>query len=216
MAPCAQLGPAEIFLRIFLGVSQALSGYYCHNLVAICIVQGTHLSRDRGRSTSAPTSALNQLRPSFWAMSLRTHATKARRARFNPLPPHSHHFFLANPLPFSRPTFCLHFFPIANMSDQSGSSHLQVLFEAGLRDYERKTGIALARHPLAEQLQNCDSVDSVTAVLREQMKALSESRGKDKVLKPLKEVVSALHNLSSAAKFGQDIGLVRTWAPTGC
>ena len=101
------------------------------------------------------------------------------------------------------------------MSDQSGSSHLQVLFEAGLRDYERKTGIALARHPLAEQLQNCDSVDSVTAVLREQMKALNESRGKDKVLKPLKEVVSALHNLSSAAKFGQDIGLVRTWAPTG-
>lgn len=95
------------------------------------------------------------------------------------------------------------------MSDQSGSSHLQVLFEAGLRDYERKTGIALARHPLAEHLQNCDSVESVTAVLREQIKALSESRGKDKVMKPLKEVVSVLHKLSAAAKFGHDVGLVR-------
>ena len=95
------------------------------------------------------------------------------------------------------------------MSDPSGSSRLQVLFEAALRDYETQTGIALADHPLAEQLQSCDSVDSVTAVLREQTQAFSEFRGKDKVLRPLKNAVSVLSKLSSAANFGRDIGLVR-------
>jgi hypothetical protein len=95
------------------------------------------------------------------------------------------------------------------MSGQSGSSNLQVLFEAALQDYEEQTGIALAKHPLAEQLQNCDSVESVTAILRDQTQAFSEFRGKDKVMKPLKNTVSILYKLSAAADFGEAIGLVR-------
>jgi hypothetical protein len=95
------------------------------------------------------------------------------------------------------------------MSDQSGSSHLQVLLETALRDYEKQTGIALDKHPLGEQLQNCDSVDSVTALLCEQTQAFSEFRGRDKVLKPLKNTVSVLYKLSAAADFGRSIGLVR-------
>ena len=95
------------------------------------------------------------------------------------------------------------------MTDRSGSSHLQVLFEAALKEYEKKTGIALDKHPLAEELQNCHSVDSIIAVLRGQTRAFSEFREKDKVFKPLKKTVSLLHKLSAAASFGQDIGLVR-------
>jgi hypothetical protein len=95
------------------------------------------------------------------------------------------------------------------MDDQSGSSRLRVLFEAALQDYEKQTGIALANHPLAEQLQTCDSVDSITAVLREQTKTFSEFRDNDKVMKPLRNAVSVLYKLSAAASFGQDIGLVR-------
>ena len=74
------------------------------------------------------------------------------------------------------------------MTDQPGPSrlHWQVLFDAALQDYETQTGIVLANHPLAEQLQNCHSVESVTAVLREQTQAFSEFRGRDKILKPLK------------------------------
>jgi hypothetical protein len=84
------------------------------------------------------------------------------------------------------------------MSDQSGPSHFQDLFEAAIRDYESQTGNSLANHPLAEKLQSCDSVESVTAaVLSEQTKAFSEIREKEKVLKPLKKVLSALHKLSS-------------------
>ena len=91
------------------------------------------------------------------------------------------------------------------MSDQSESSHFQELFDAAFRDYENQTGEPLADHPLAEKLQSCHSVESVTAVLREQTEASSEIRGKDKVLKPLKNVLSVLHKLSSAP----DLGLVR-------
>ena len=97
------------------------------------------------------------------------------------------------------------------MSDQSGPSHLQTLFEAAFQDYESQTGKTLANHPLAEKLQSCDSVESVTAVLREQTEIASEIRGKDKVFKPLKNVLSLLYKLSSASTvdFGQQLGLVR-------
>lgn len=91
------------------------------------------------------------------------------------------------------------------MSDQSRPSRLEVLFEAALQDYQKQTGIVLDNHPLAEKLQNCSTVESVTAVFHEQTQAFSEFRGKDKVLKPLKNTVSVLHKLSAAA---DTIGLV--------
>lgn len=71
-----------------------------------------------------------------------------------------------------------HFLLTSGMSDQSGSSRLQVPLEAALKDYEDQTGIALAKHPspLAAQLQNCHSVESFTAVLHEQTRAFAEFR----------------------------------------
>ena len=92
------------------------------------------------------------------------------------------------------------------MSNQSGSSRL--LFEAALEDYKHQTGIDLAEHPLAERLQYYNSVESVTAVLREQAQDLKEFREKDKVFKPLEKVLIILDRLPSAANFAQDVGLV--------
>ena len=97
------------------------------------------------------------------------------------------------------------------MTDQLGSSNLHVLFEIALQDYEKQTGIALAKHPLAERLQNCGSVESVTVVLHEQTQTFSEFRGKEKTLRLLKNAVSVLYKLSSGADFGQAISLVRPW-----
>ena len=95
------------------------------------------------------------------------------------------------------------------MSEQSGPSQFQTLFEAAFRNYEKQTGKTLANHPFAEKLQSCDSVESVTTVLREQIET-SEIRGKDRVLKPLKKVLSVLHQLSSTSvNFGQHLVLVR-------
>jgi hypothetical protein len=102
------------------------------------------------------------------------------------------------------------------MSDQSGSSHLRVLFETALEDYKQQTGVELAEHPLAERLQDCNSVESVTAILREQAQDFKEFREKDKVLKPLKKVLTVLHRLPSAADFARDVGLVCPKALTEC
>jgi arginyl-tRNA synthetase len=94
------------------------------------------------------------------------------------------------------------------MSDQFASSHLKVLFEAALLDYESQTGIALAKYPLAERLQECHSVESITTFLHEQTKTFNEFRGKEKIMKSLKNSVSILCRLSVCAKLEQVIGMV--------
>ena len=80
------------------------------------------------------------------------------------------------------------------MSDQSGSSHLRMLFDAALKDYKQQTGIELAKHPLAERLQDCDSVASVTTILREQAQDLREFREKDKVFEATQKILTILHS----------------------
>ncbi len=102
------------------------------------------------------------------------------------------------------------------MSDQSESSRLRVLFEAALDNYKEQTGIELAEHPLAERLQDCDSVESVTDVLSEQAQAFKKFREKDKFMKPLKKVLTVLYNLSPAAGLSHYVGLVRPQSLTGC
>jgi hypothetical protein len=96
------------------------------------------------------------------------------------------------------------------MNDQSGSSHLRVFFDPALEDYKQQTGtgIELAERPLAERLQDGNTVDSVLAIVREQAQDFKEFREKDKVLKPLKKVLTILDILPSAAVFAQDAGLV--------
>ena len=88
------------------------------------------------------------------------------------------------------------------------NDHFQALLKSALQDYEKQTGIPLTNHPLAEKLQNCQSVDSVTTLLEDQSQAFNEFRGRDKITKPLKGVVSVLSKVSAAVSLGQDFGLV--------
>ena len=119
--------------------------------------------------------------------------------------------FVHHPIPTSHsldsPT--QHYFVSCDMSDNLQSSRIEALFESALRDYEKQTGIPLAKHPLAEQLQNCQSVDSVTALLQEQARALNDFRNGDKIMKSLKSIVSALSKVSAVAAAGHNIGVVR-------
>jgi hypothetical protein len=92
----------------------------------------------------------------------------------------------------------------------SESSHFQTLFDAALRDYERQTGTKLAEHPLAKQLDTCDSVQSVTAVLQKQAQGFSKFRGEDsKAMKSLNRGVHVLFMLSDSTVLGEGVGLVR-------
>ena len=81
------------------------------------------------------------------------------------------------------------------MSDQSGSARFLVLFEASLKAYEKQTNITLTKHPLTEQFQHCDSVESVATIFQEQVPACSGFRG-DRIMKPLNSAVSVLCALS--------------------
>ena len=95
------------------------------------------------------------------------------------------------------------------MSHTSPSSTFQSLFDVALQDYEKQTGTKLADHPLAKQLEACDSVDSVTSFLQERARAFQEFRGVDgKCMRSLKRVVDVLYTLSTNAAVGESIGLV--------
>jgi hypothetical protein len=99
------------------------------------------------------------------------------------------------------------------MGDRSQSSRFRTLFESALRDYESQTGTALATHPVTEKLQNCDSVESVTAVLQEQAREFSEFRGDNRrISNSLKGIVAVLYPLSASTAA---IGLVRRKASMG-
>jgi hypothetical protein len=99
----------------------------------------------------------------------------------------------------------------------SVSSYLRMLFENALGDYKQQTGIGLAEHPLAVRLQDCDSVESVTAIFFELVQGLKEYRENDKIIMPLIKVLAVLHRLPFATNFAQDVGgLVCPSAPTEC
>lgn len=95
------------------------------------------------------------------------------------------------------------------MDDQSQSHRFRTLFESALQDYQNQTGMTLSGHPLAEKLQHCDSIESVTAMLQEQAQGLSEFRGGDgRMMNSLKSVVSVLHTLSASTPLSEGVGLV--------
>ena len=95
------------------------------------------------------------------------------------------------------------------MADQSGPARFQALFESALQDYERKTGITLAQHPLAVDLQDCHSIDDITTLLQGRTQAFSDFRERDRMMKAIKTTVSILNPLSDAASLADVVGLVR-------
>jgi hypothetical protein len=102
------------------------------------------------------------------------------------------------------------------MTDHSRASHFRELFECALQDYEKETGTKLARHPLAEQLQGCNSVDSVLDILQQQTHAFTQFQGSNgRIMKSLKSAVSAIHALSSSATLTEVVSMVCCRVLTG-
>ena len=95
------------------------------------------------------------------------------------------------------------------MADYSGSACFKVLFESALQAYEKKTGITLAQHPLAKQLETCHSIEGTTALLQCQVEAVDDSQAKDGIMKAIKTTVSVLTSLSDAASLADAVGPVR-------
>jgi hypothetical protein len=95
------------------------------------------------------------------------------------------------------------------MDDHLGSTRFRALFESALQAYEKQTGITLARHPLAVRLHSCHSLESITALLKDQIPASNDSEGVLRLETSLKNAISILSTLSTSGAFEWAIGLVR-------
>jgi hypothetical protein len=102
------------------------------------------------------------------------------------------------------------------MTDQSGSARFQSLFESALQAYEKETRILLAQHPLAVDLQTCQSVDDITTILQGQAQAFNHFRESDRIMRAIRTTVSILTPLSQATSLANAVGLVRRKALMGC
>ena len=81
--------------------------------------------------------------------------------------------------------------------EPSSSSSFQDLFNDALQNYQIQTGTELIKHPLAKQLELCDSVDSIIAILQDQAHIFREFGGDNgKVMKSVKYSVNTLYTLS--------------------
>jgi len=94
------------------------------------------------------------------------------------------------------------------MSHPSPSLSFNLLFEIALQNYEKQTGMKLVEHPLAKQLEICNSVGRITAILQETAQPLREFRGDSgKLMKSLQATVHVLYTVSTSTALGEGIGL---------
>jgi hypothetical protein len=78
-----------------------------------------------------------------------------------------------------------------------------------LKAYQTTTGVTLAEHPLAIQVQSCHSVEAITTLLKYEARTFSNIQGSERVMKSIERAVSILSTLSTTATLGEAIGLVR-------
>ena len=89
----------------------------------------------------------------------------------------------------------------------SSSSNFQSVLDAALEAYEKKTKTKLLDHPLAAQLQSCDSPTAVLSVLQDIIQQFDRRRSSDERLSSwLSPTVSVLYAFSST--IGQGVGIV--------
>ena len=87
-------------------------------------------------------------------------------------------------------------------------SDFKSILDAALSEYERKTGKPLLDHPLAIELKQCESVDSIKAILRGQAEAFQQFRDEDeRLMRCINPVVDVLYTFSGT--LGGAAGTVR-------
>ncbi len=80
----------------------------------------------------------------------------------------------------------------------TSSSNFQLIFNNALNAYTKRTKKDLLKHPLADQLQDCDSPSGIIIVLQQQVQDFNESqRGNERLTKCLDSTVNVLHDFSA-------------------
>ena len=97
--------------------------------------------------------------------------------------------------------------PLRSIMASSSSANFQSIFNASLQAYDNKTKNNLLNHPLATQLQSCDSPHAVLAVLQDLVQKFDQRRTSDGRLKNwLDPTVNVLCTFS--ATLGGGVALV--------
>ena len=87
------------------------------------------------------------------------------------------------------------------------SLNFQLILSNALKTYEKQTKCDLLAHPLAAQLQACQSPSSILLVLQQQVQELNRSRATDdRLTKWLDPTVNVLYAFS--ATIGEGVSLV--------
>ena len=83
----------------------------------------------------------------------------------------------------------------------SSSSNFRLIINNALDTYQKRTRKDLRAHPLAVQLQTCDTPSAIIAVLQEQVQGLNQSRSTDeRWTKWLEPTVNVLHAFSGTVE----------------
>ena len=92
-------------------------------------------------------------------------------------------------------------------STAASSSNFQLIIHNALKEYQKRTKNDLLLHPLAAQLQTCDSPAEILTILQQQVQGSSQSRSSDdRWTKWLDPTVNVLFALS--ATVGASVSLV--------
>ena len=85
----------------------------------------------------------------------------------------------------------------------TSSPNFESIFTAALKAYKKQTKKDIASHPLATQLQSCDSPNAILAVLRSQVQIFDQSQSAEekwtKWLDPTVNVISAFSSFLNIA-----------------
>ncbi|KAH9077552.1 hypothetical protein EDB83DRAFT_1490622 [Lactarius deliciosus] len=88
-------------------------------------------------------------------------------------------------------------------STATSSSRFQDIFNAALKSYQKQTKKDLIAHPLASQLQSCDSTSAILAVLQDQVREFDRAHsGDERLTKWLVPTVNVLYAFSAAVSEG--------------
>jgi hypothetical protein len=101
--------------------------------------------------------------------------------------------------------------PMSTINQTAGPSrstdNFTAIFQAALHEYHTVTGKSLDTHPFATQLDDCNSPEAFSNVLRTQAQAFSKSRkGDEKLMAWLDPTINILYTFSGT--LGEGIGLV--------
>ena len=93
----------------------------------------------------------------------------------------------------------------------TSSSNFQLIINNALDKYKKRTNNDLLAHPLAAQLQSCNSPSDILAVLHQQVQGLGQSQSTDeRWSRWLDPTVDVIYVLSSTLAAGASLVRLRT------